>query len=94
MFSFLMELLPGYRVNHTYIQLLWLRDLARDAPGVKISAAHVVGQLAEQRVQQECGPQVRAIVDVVRGLRVFHQPGGLVGRVVQHYIANRQDLQI
>ncbi|KAF9406571.1 hypothetical protein HW555_013102 [Spodoptera exigua] len=75
------------------VQLRRRRQRPRHAARLQVPARHVGRQPRQQRVQQRRGPQVRAVAAVVRGLGVLAQPRRLVGRVVQHDVADGQHLR-
>lgn len=57
-----------------------------------LAQSDVDGQVVQQTVQEEGRPQVRRVDQVVRAVRMFQQPRALVGRVVQHDVADAQHL--
>jgi hypothetical protein len=76
-----------------HLEVVVLGDALGHALRLVVAARDGQREAREQRVQERGRPQVRAVQAVVRGLRVLPQPRSLVGRVVQHDVADGQHLR-
>ena len=80
--------------NESYTDLnvvLGMNDGVDAATNV-FTGSNVDGNVVEQSIEQVGWTKVSRIDEIVGALRVFLQPETLVGRVVQHNIADAQDL--
>ena len=80
-------------VGMMYLNLFFSLDAAGNSFIGVLAHGDIDGQVLQDSIEKIGGAQMRRIDQIVGAFRVVHQPGTIVGSVVQHDVRKTQNLQ-